>query len=147
MKPELTGRALFRAVQQHRPAAGIIHDSDHGSQYCAEEHQAILSSSVSGFRCPAKAIALPARRWEASGEVSRPSWFTIGTSQLVRRQRVPFANTSRCSTTGKGGIPASDMTCLLCSRITSDRLKFSKRQCPLAPGPLSLTPPLRVPFL
>ena len=42
MKPELTGRALFRAVQQHRPPAGIIHHSDRGSQYCAEEYQDLL---------------------------------------------------------------------------------------------------------
>jgi putative transposase len=39
MRPELTGRALFRAVQQHRPATGAIHHSDRGSQYCAEEYQ------------------------------------------------------------------------------------------------------------
>jgi transposase InsO family protein len=42
MKPDLTGRALFRAVQQHRPAAGTIHHSDRGSQYCAEEYQTLL---------------------------------------------------------------------------------------------------------
>lgn len=42
MKPELTGKALFRAVQQHRPPAGIIHHSDRGSQYCAEEYQDLL---------------------------------------------------------------------------------------------------------
>ena len=48
MKPELTGRALFRAVQQHRPAAGAIHHSDRGSQYCAEEYQAMLKQF--GFR-------------------------------------------------------------------------------------------------
>jgi transposase InsO family protein len=42
MKPELTGKALFRAVQQHRPAAGTIHHSDRGSQYCAEEYQTML---------------------------------------------------------------------------------------------------------
>lgn len=35
MTQELTGRALFRAVQQKRPAAGLIHHSDRGSQYCA----------------------------------------------------------------------------------------------------------------
>lgn len=48
MKPELTGRALFRAVQQHRPAAGTIHHSDRGSQYCAEEYQTMLKQF--GFR-------------------------------------------------------------------------------------------------
>jgi putative transposase len=42
MTPDLPGRALFRAVQQHRPPAGIIHHSDRGSQYCAEEYQSIL---------------------------------------------------------------------------------------------------------
>jgi putative transposase len=42
MKPELPGRALFRAVQQHRPSVGTIHHSDRGSQYCAEEYQTIL---------------------------------------------------------------------------------------------------------
>ena len=48
MKPELPGRALFRAVQQHRPAAGTIHHSDRGSQYCAEEYQTMLKQF--GFR-------------------------------------------------------------------------------------------------
>jgi len=42
MTPDLPGRALFRAVQQHRPPVGIIHHSDRGSQYCAEEYQSIL---------------------------------------------------------------------------------------------------------
>ena len=48
MKPELTGRALFRAVQQHRPTAGTIHHSDRGSQYCAEEYRTMLKQF--GFR-------------------------------------------------------------------------------------------------
>ncbi len=48
MKPELPGRALFRAVQQHRPAVGNIHHSDRGSQYCAEEYQTLLEQF--GFR-------------------------------------------------------------------------------------------------
>lgn len=48
MKPELPGRALFRAVQQHRPAVGTIHHSDRGSQYCAEEYQTLLEQF--GFR-------------------------------------------------------------------------------------------------
>jgi transposase InsO family protein len=42
MKPKLTGKALFRAVQQHRSPAGIIHYSDHGSQYYAEKYQTLL---------------------------------------------------------------------------------------------------------
>lgn len=42
MTQELTGRALFRAVQQKRPAAGLIHHSDRGSQYCAHDYSKLL---------------------------------------------------------------------------------------------------------
>jgi transposase InsO family protein len=42
MTQELTGRALFRAVQQKRPAAGLIHHSDRGSQYCAHDYRKLL---------------------------------------------------------------------------------------------------------
>ena len=42
MTQELTGRALFRAVQQKRPAAGLIHHSDRGSQYCALDYRKLL---------------------------------------------------------------------------------------------------------
>lgn len=42
MTQELTGQALFRAVQQKRPAAGLIHHSDRGSQYCAHDYRAML---------------------------------------------------------------------------------------------------------
>ncbi len=37
MTQELTGKALFRAAQKKRPAAGLIHHSDRGSQYCAQD--------------------------------------------------------------------------------------------------------------
>ena len=39
---DLTGRALFRAVQQKRPAAGLIHHSDRGSQYCSHDYIKLL---------------------------------------------------------------------------------------------------------
>jgi putative transposase len=42
MTQELTSRALFRAVQQKRPAAGLIHHSDRGSQYCAHGYRQLL---------------------------------------------------------------------------------------------------------
>ena len=43
MTQALTGRALFRAVQQKRPAAGLIHHSDRGSQYCAHDYRKLLA--------------------------------------------------------------------------------------------------------
>lgn len=42
MTKDLVSRALFRAVQQHRPAAGLIHHSDRGSEYCAYDYQSLL---------------------------------------------------------------------------------------------------------
>jgi putative transposase len=42
MTQELTGQALFRAIQLKRPAAGLIHHSDRGSQYCADDYRKLL---------------------------------------------------------------------------------------------------------
>ncbi|WP_141031089.1 IS3 family transposase [Escherichia coli] len=41
MTKELTGQALFMAVRNQRPPAGLIHHSDRGSQYCAHDYRAI----------------------------------------------------------------------------------------------------------
>lgn len=42
MTQDLTAKALFSAVKQKRPSAGLIHHSDRGSQYCASNYQKIL---------------------------------------------------------------------------------------------------------
>ena len=42
MTQELVGQALFRAAQNKRPAAGLIHHSDRGSQYCAHDYRQML---------------------------------------------------------------------------------------------------------
>mgnify|MGYP000957935128 CR=1 FL=1 len=43
MTQDLTARALFRAVQQRRPAPGLIHHSDRGSQYASQAFQSKLA--------------------------------------------------------------------------------------------------------
>lgn len=43
MTKELVGKALFQAVSCKRPAAGLIHHSDRGSQYCSADYQRLLS--------------------------------------------------------------------------------------------------------
>ena len=43
MTQELTTRALWRAVSHKRPAPGLIHHSDRGSQYCAHSYQALVA--------------------------------------------------------------------------------------------------------
>ena len=42
MTQELVGQALWRAIQGQRPAPGLIHHSDRGSQYCALDYQGQL---------------------------------------------------------------------------------------------------------
>lgn len=42
MTKELVGQALFRAVQTKRPATGLIHHSDRGSQYCSHDYRRLL---------------------------------------------------------------------------------------------------------
>lgn len=42
MTTDLVSRALFRAVQQKRPAPGLIHHTDRGSQYCAKAYRDLL---------------------------------------------------------------------------------------------------------
>ena len=42
MTQELVGQALWRAIRYQHPAAGLIHHSDRGSQYCALDYQRLL---------------------------------------------------------------------------------------------------------
>jgi len=42
MTKNLVSESLFRAVTVKRPAAGLIHHSDRGSQYCSREYRKLL---------------------------------------------------------------------------------------------------------
>lgn len=42
MTHDLVGRALFRAVAAKKPARGLIHHSDRGSQYCSKNYQKMI---------------------------------------------------------------------------------------------------------
>ena len=42
MTKNLVIQSLSRAVSAKRPAAGLIHHSDRGSQYCAQEYSSLL---------------------------------------------------------------------------------------------------------
>ena len=43
MTKNLVSQSLLRAVTAKRPAAGLIHHSDRGSQYCAQEYALLLN--------------------------------------------------------------------------------------------------------
>jgi transposase InsO family protein len=42
MTKNLVSQSLFRAVSVKRPAAGLVHHSDRGSQYCSHEYRKLL---------------------------------------------------------------------------------------------------------
>ncbi|QYF93575.1 IS3 family transposase [Massilia sp. PAMC28688] len=42
MTQDLTAQALWRAVRSKRPAAGLIHHSDRGTQYCADDYRKLV---------------------------------------------------------------------------------------------------------
>ena len=115
MTKELAARALFGAVAHHRPAPGLIHHSDRGSQYCAHDYRRLLNQF--GMRCSMsrkgncyEREACPwgaMRRWKVSGVRSKTNWFTIGDTQRALRPRTRLPSTSRFSTTANGGIRSS----------------------------------------
>ena len=43
MKAELVSKALFMAVQTHKPPPGLIAHSDRGSQYASAEYRRLLN--------------------------------------------------------------------------------------------------------
>lgn len=43
MTQDLTAQALWRAVANKRPAPGLIHHSDRGSQYCASSYRSLVA--------------------------------------------------------------------------------------------------------
>lgn len=43
MTQDLTTQALWRAVRSKRPAPGLIHHSDRGTQYCADDYRKLVA--------------------------------------------------------------------------------------------------------
>jgi putative transposase len=106
MTTESVVRALQQAVAARRPAEGLIHHSDRGSQYCSHGYQALLSGR--GMR------ASMSRRGNCYDNAPVESFFGIlktelvytGTTARARRPRARSGSTSTCSITGSGGKPA-----------------------------------------
>lgn len=43
MTQDLTAQALWRAVRSKRPPSGLIHHSDRGTQYCADDYRKLVA--------------------------------------------------------------------------------------------------------
>lgn len=85
MTTDLVVRAFEQAVSTCRPATGLVHYSDRGSQYCSHEHQALLrghgmsvsmsrrgncydKASVESFWGTLKTELVPHRRYQTRAE-------------------------------------------------------------------------------
>jgi len=119
MTQDLTGRALFRAAQQKRPVAGLIHHSDRGSQYCSHDYRKLLEQF--GMK------ASMSRRGNCYDNAPMESFWGSLKNELVhhcryapvQRLRPPFVSTSRSSTTANDAIRASAILRRPCSHKVS----------------------------
>ena len=44
MTRNLVSQPLFRALRAKRPARGLMHHSDRGSQYCSQEYRNLMGA-------------------------------------------------------------------------------------------------------
>jgi putative transposase len=68
MTTDLVSKALFRAIQQKRPAAGLIHHTHRGSQYCAGAYRDLQEQFGMVTSSPARETVSTIRRSRVSGE-------------------------------------------------------------------------------
>ena len=78
MTHDLVGRALFRAIAAKRPAKGLIHHSDRGSQYCSRNYQKLLKQF--GL------VPSMSRKGNCYDNAPMESWFGTLKSELTHHQ-------------------------------------------------------------
>ena len=67
LKKSLVSQSLVRAVAAKRPAKGLIHHSDRGSQYCSYEYKNILDQFGLKASMSRKGNCLTTLRWKVWG--------------------------------------------------------------------------------
>jgi glycosyltransferase involved in cell wall biosynthesis len=134
MRAELVLAALDMAIERRRPAPGLIHHSDHGSQYTSlafgrrlREAKILPSMGTVGdaYDCET--------RWpRASSRASRPSSSTGASGGRTTRHAPPSSTTSRSSTTAPGCTPPSATSHPTSSKggTVSARRPLPNRDCP-----------------
>lgn len=107
---DITLEALAMAVERQKPAPGLIHHSDRGVQYAADDYRKALAaagitpsmSRKGSGHCP---DASTTRRWRASSTRSRSSASTTVSTQPARRPATICSPTSRAFTIHVACIP------------------------------------------
>jgi len=81
MTQALTAQALWKAARNKRPAPGLIHHSDRGSQYCAHDYRQLVEQF--GMR------ASMSRRGNCYDNAPMESFWGSLKNELVHHQRYP----------------------------------------------------------
>jgi len=79
MTKSLVSESLFRAVTLKKPEAGLIHHSDRGGQYCAEEYQRHLASF--------KMLASMSRKGNCYDNASIESFWGVLKNELIYHRK------------------------------------------------------------
>jgi len=87
MRAELTIAALTMAIQRRRPAAGLIHHSDRGSQYAAGDYRNILQAAA--------IIQSMSRKGNCWDNAPMESFFGTLKTELVHHREYPDRDTAR----------------------------------------------------
>jgi transposase InsO family protein len=106
----LVEQALQRALGRRRPAAGLVHHADRGSQYASHAYRNMLEDGglLCSMRSPGDCLdnAVAERFF---GSLKR-EWTSHGDYALrVKKPKPTSSLTSRCSITAGGGIHISGM--------------------------------------
>lgn len=78
MTHDLVGRALFRAITAKKPARGLIHHSDRGSQYCSKNYQKLLKQF--------SIVPSMSRKGNCYDNAPMESWFGTLKSELTHHR-------------------------------------------------------------
>lgn len=99
MTKSLVSECLFKAVAAKRPAKGLIHHSDRGSQYCAHEYRKLLNKFGMRASMSGKGNCYDNAPMESGGHSNRSLSITAAIEAGKRRFR-RLQNISRSSITG-----------------------------------------------
>ena len=87
MRAELAIAALTMAIQRRRPAPGLIHHSDRGSQYAAGDYRKILQAATI-----AQSMSRKGNCWD---NAPMESFFGTLKTELVHQRDYPDRDTAR----------------------------------------------------
>ena len=87
LRAELTIAALTMAIQRRRPAAGLIHHSDRGSQYAAGDYRDILQAAA--------IVQSMSRKGNCWDNAPMESFFGTLKTELVRQDEYPNRDAAR----------------------------------------------------